>query len=396
MTSSLFNGLSRTVSHVACAISGGVDSAVAALILKSKGYQVTGIFMKNWDSLDENGECQADKDAEDAQYICKHLGISFQQVNFVKEYWHEVFSYLLKEYQAGFTPNPDILCNKYIKFDHFLQHALYTVGADALATGHYARLQEDQTDTTGKKVKLIKAIDLWKDQTFFLSQVKQESLQKVVFPVGDLTKSVVRQIALQAGLHKIVKKKESMGICFIGQRNFKEFIQEYVDPAPGNFISIEDAEVIGHHNGCFLYTIGQNAKIPGMDNKWFVVDKDPQTRTIYVAPSTSHPSLFTDSVITEPIHWINAMPAQLQQKEPFKCTFKFQHTDPPVDCMLTLNSDDSILISLVNPLRALTPGQFAVFYYGEQCLGGGRILRCGPSLYTLHKDDYHSGTWSIS
>ncbi|XP_071960145.1 mitochondrial tRNA-specific 2-thiouridylase 1-like [Antedon mediterranea] len=388
-------GMSRCISHVACAMSGGVDSAVAALILKSQGYKVTGVFMKNWDVVDEHGECVADNDAKDAEYVCDKLGIPFQQVNFVKEYWHNVFSYLINEYQTGYTPNPDILCNKHIKFDHFLHHALHTIGADTLATGHYARIQEDDS-TKERRVKLMKPVDTWKDQTFFLSQVRQEALQKVIFPIGDLTKNVVKDIALQAGLEKIVKKKESMGICFIGQRNFHQFIQEYVEPAPGKFISIEDGEVIGHHNGCFLYTLGQNARIPAKNNKWFVVEKETSTRTIYVAPSTNHPSLFAESVVTEPVHWISSMPSTLQLNKTFECQFRFQHADVPVDCTLTLNSDNSLLISLKKPLRALTPGQFAVLYVGDECLGSGRILHCGPSLYALHKDTYHAGTWSMT
>ncbi|XP_077400322.1 mitochondrial tRNA-specific 2-thiouridylase 1 isoform X2 [Vanacampus margaritifer] len=299
------------IRHVVCAMSGGVDSSVAALLLKKRGYNVTGIFMKNWDSLDESGVCTTDKDCEDAYKVCQMLDIPFHQVSYVKEYWHEVFSNLLKEYEKGRTPNPDILCNKHIKFSHFHKYAIITLGADAMATGHYARTsQEDeevfqQPPKTGplvlfrnrfelrNPVRLHKGADLVKDQTFFLSQISQDALRQTLFPLAGLTKDFVKKMAAEAGFHHVLKKKESMGICFIGERNFENFILEYLEPKPGNFVSIEDGTVMGTHKGWFTLTLGQRARIGGQRDAWFVVDKDINTGTVDQSP-VSFPRRPTD------------------------------------------------------------------------------------------------------
>ncbi|XP_073184486.1 mitochondrial tRNA-specific 2-thiouridylase 1 isoform X4 [Lepidochelys kempii] len=349
--------------RVVCALSGGVDSAVAALLLRRRGYQVTGVFMKNWDTLDEQGVCSADKDCEDAYRVCQKLDIPFHQVSYVKEYWNEVFSYLLNEYELGRTPNPDIMCNKHIKFNYFLHYAL-----DNLA------------------VKLLKGADHWKDQTFFLSQISQDALRRTIFPLGGLTKDFVKKIAAEHGFHHVLKRKESMGICFIGERNFENFILEYLQPRPGNFVSIEDNKVIGTHKGCFLYTIGQRAKLSGLSEAWFVVEKDTTSGDIFVAPSTDHPALYRDLLRTNRVHWIaEEPPAELIRDKMMECTFRFQHQMALVPCTLTLNQDGTVWVTLVKPIRALTPGQFAVFYKGDECLGSGKIMRLGPSVYTLQQ-----------
>ncbi|XP_063783178.1 mitochondrial tRNA-specific 2-thiouridylase 1 [Pseudophryne corroboree] len=390
------------VRRVVCAMSGGVDSSVAALLLRKKGYQVTGVFMKNWDVLDERGVCTAEKDLEDAHSVCQKLNIPFHQVSYVKEYWHDVFSSFLSEYAEGRTPNPDVLCNKHIKFNYFLNYAINNLGADAIATGHYARtshedgeiflhqhIESPQTRSTNihevtNDVKLLKAVDHMKDQTFFLSQISQYALRKTLFPLGTLTKDFVKQIAAEAGFHHILNRKESMGICFIGERNFEKFVLEYLEPQPGNFVSIEDGKIIGTHKGWFLFTLGQRARIGGKRNAWFIVDKDVTTGEVFVAPSRDHPALFTDQLQTDRVHWLSGNPpAELVQNKIIECHFRFQHQMALEDCILTLNQDGSVWVQIVKPIRALTPGQFAVFYKGEECLGSGKIVRLGPSLYSL-------------
>ncbi|XP_031962819.1 mitochondrial tRNA-specific 2-thiouridylase 1 isoform X1 [Corvus moneduloides] len=390
--------------RVACAVSGGVDSAVAALLLRRRGYQVTGVFMKNWDPLDERGACSIDRDCEDAYRVCQKLDIPFHQVSYVKEYWNEVFSDLLKEYELGRTPNPDILCNKHIKFNYFLHYAVDNLGADAIATGHYARTSLEDEEVFQQKhtrrpqrlfrnrfevrntVKLLQGADLFKDQTFFLSQISQDALRKTIFPLGDLTKSFVKKIAAEHDLHHVLKKKESMGVCFIGERNFEKFLLEYLEPQPGNFISIEDKKVMGRHKGWFLFTIGQRARLAGLKDAWFVVDKDVSTGDVYVAPSRDHPALYRDLLRTNRVHWIaEEPPAELVREKMMECHLRFRHQMALVPCVLTLNQDGSVWVTLVKPARAITPGQFAVFYKGDECLGSGKILRMGPSVYTLQQ-----------
>ncbi|PKK29061.1 tRNA 5-methylaminomethyl-2-thiouridylate methyltransferase [Columba livia] len=367
-------------------------------------YQVTGVFMKNWDPLDEQGACSVDRDCEDAYRVCQKLDIPFHQVSYVKEYWNEVFSDLLKEYELGRTPNPDIVCNKHIKFNYFLHYAMDNLGADAIATGHYARTSLEDEEVFQQKhikrpqrlfrnrfevrntVKLLQGADLFKDQTFFLSQISQEALRKTIFPLGDLTKSFVKKIAAEHGLHHVLKKKESMGVCFIGERNFENFLLEYLEPQPGNFVSIEDKKVMGTHQGWFLYTIGQRARLAGLKDAWFVVDKDVSTGDVFVAPTTDHPALYRDLLRTNRVHWIaEEPPAELVRDKMMECHLRFRHQMPLVPCVLTLNQDGSVWVTLVKPARAITPGQFAVFYKGDECLGSGKILRMGPSVYTMQQ-----------
>ncbi|KAM4615087.1 mitochondrial tRNA-specific 2-thiouridylase 1 isoform 1-T1 [Polymixia lowei] len=392
------------IRHVVCAMSGGVDSSVTALLLKRRGYNVTGVFMKNWDSLDEKGVCTSERDCEDAYRVCQSLNIPFHQVSYVKEYWHEVFSNLLKEYEKGRTPNPDILCNKHIKFNHFYQYAINTLGADAIATGHYARTSQEDEDVFQQKniappvtlfrnrfeirnpVRLYKGADLFKDQTFFLSQISQDALRRTMFPLAGLTKDFVKKIAAEAGFEHVLMKKESMGICFIGERKFEDFILEYLEPKPGNFVSIEDGKIMGKHKGWFTLTLGQRARIGGQRDPWFVVDKDVTTGDVLVGPTTNHPALFRDTLQTDRFHWITVdPPPELAKTQMMECHFRFIHQMPLTPCTVTLNMDGSVWITLSQPLRALTPGQFAVLYKGDECLGSGKILRLGPSEHTLQQ-----------
>ncbi|MBN3291213.1 MTU1 thiouridylase, partial [Polypterus senegalus] len=390
--------------HVVCAMSGGVDSSVSALLLKRRGFQVTGVYMKNWDFLDERGLCSSERDAEDAYKVCRVLDIPFHQVSYVKEYWHEVFSNLLKEYEKGRTPNPDILCNKHIKFNHFFNYAIRTLGADAIATGHYARTSQDDEEVfkqpymsksqtlfrnrfeVRNSVRLLQGADHFKDQTFFLSQISQESLKRTLFPLGELTKEFVKKMAAEAGFKHVLQKKESMGICFIGERCFQKFILEYLEPQPGNFVSIEDGKIMGTHKGWFTFTLGQRARIGGQKDAWFVVDKDVMSGDVFVAPTTNHPALYREIMRTDRFHWIaDEPPAELIHNKMMECNFRFLHQMPFVPCNVTLNQDGSVWVTLTKPVRALTPGQFAVLYKGDECLGSGKIIRMGPSMYTLQQ-----------
>ncbi|XP_054551950.1 mitochondrial tRNA-specific 2-thiouridylase 1 isoform X1 [Talpa occidentalis] len=419
----------RAARHVVCALSGGVDSAVAALLLRRRGYQVTGVFMKNWDSLDEHGVCAADKDCEDAYRVCRVLDIPFHQVSYVREYWNDVFSDFLSEYEKGRTPNPDIACNKHIKFGCFFHYAVDNLGADAVATGHYARTSLEDEEVFQQKhikrpeglfrnrfevrnaVKLLQAADSFKDQTFFLSQVSQDALRRTLFPLGGLTKDFVKKIAAENRLHHVLQKRESMGICFVGKRNFENFILQvsgpcgtgrsgvlwaplpvtlrvcqYLQPRPGRFVSVEDGRVLGTHQGWFLFTLGQRANLGGLREPWYVVDKDSATGDVLVAPRTDHPALYRDLLRTGRVHWMaEEPPAALVRDKMMECHFRFRHQMALVPCVLTLNQDGSVWVTAVTPVRALALGQFAVLYKGEECLGSGKILRLGPSAYTLQK-----------
>ncbi|XP_036596573.1 mitochondrial tRNA-specific 2-thiouridylase 1 isoform X3 [Trichosurus vulpecula] len=388
--------------RVACAVSGGVDSAVAALLLRRRGYEVTGVFMRNWDSLDEHGACSADRDCEDAARVCRVLDIPFRQVSFVKEYWHDVFTDFLNEYERGRTPNPDILCNKHVKFKAFFRYAVGQLGADAMATGHYARTSLEDEDVFEQKraprpeglfrnrfeardaVKLLQGADSAKDQTFFLSQVPQEALRRTLFPLGGLTKGFVKKMAAENGLGHVLQRKESMGICFIGKRHLESFLLQYLRPRPGNFVSVEDGRVLGTHRGCFLFTLGQGAKLGGLRDPWYVVEKDVSSGDVFVAPGPDHPALYRDLLRTGRVHWIaEEPPARLVHRKMMECHVRWRHQMELVPCVLTLNQDGSVWVTSVKPMRALATGQFAVFYKGDECLGSGKIMRLGPSAYTL-------------
>ena len=397
----------QKIKRVVIGMSGGVDSTVGAHMLKSKGFEVIGVFMKNWDIADETGTCRADKEAEDAEYACQQLNIPFQTVNFVKQYWNEVFEKLVNEYEQGWTPNPDVDCNRHIKFGTFYQHCREYIGCDAIATGHYARSSfgdflEDQD--ISKNVKLLKAMDSVKDQTFFLSQIPQNALRSTMFPIGSLTKDVVKKIAKSTkGLEKIAKKKESMGICFVGKRRdgFQEFLKEYTETAIGPIIDIETYKTIGEHEGVHLWTIGQDARLAGQKGlPYFVCDKDKTTNTVYVCKGSNHPALYCENFHTDEPYWIDHAPEELSnrsQDQTLNCQYRSQNQQPVSDVCISYGLSStgnwefvnrkSLIVSLVEPERAITPGQYAVFYKGEECLGSARINKVGPSLYTMNKDN---------
>ncbi|KAK5647787.1 hypothetical protein RI129_002679 [Pyrocoelia pectoralis] len=383
------------IRKVVIGISGGVDSAVTALFLKHKGYNVEGVFMQNWDITDETGICKSDEDYKDASFLCTKLNIPLLRVNFVKQYWNEVFSDLIKEYETGHTPNPDVLCNRYVKFDAFYHHARETLNADAIATGHYARtsfgsyLEHYQPN---KDVHLLKAVDKKKDQTLFLCQVNQRALRKTMFPLGSYVKADVKKIAVENGLEEIAKKKESMGICFIGTRNFPKFISEYVNNKPGNFIDIESGLIVGTHQGIHQWTIGQRANIEGLPMAYFTVKKDVKNNNIYVAQGTHHSSLYTDLLYTSKPHWIHSRPTELQNGNILECEFKFQHIEEFIRCQL-YESNEALVVLLEKTRRAITPGQFAVFYKDDECLGSAKIVQGGPSLQTLNSGKNESNAW---
>ena len=350
--------------HIIVGMSGGVDSSVTALLLKEQGHHVEGVFMKNWEEDDTDTYCPASQDMADAQAVCDLLEIDMQRVNFAAEYWESVFTHFLQEYRAGRTPNPDILCNKEIKFKAFLQYAKQR-GADFIATGHYARIN-------AAECQLLKGLDPAKDQSYFLHALDQTQLSLSLFPIGHLEKTVVRSIAERAGFINH-KKKDSTGICFIGERKFKDFLNEYLPAQPGKIQSLE-GETIGEHDGLMFYTIGQRQglKIGGCKNKpespWYVVSKDLSTNILFVTQGQDHPALFATSLIASQMHWIQGEPAL-----PLTLRAKTRYRQSDQACMIVALPDGRYEISFDVPQRAITPGQSVVLYDGDICLGGGII-----------------------
>lgn len=351
------------MARVVVGMSGGVDSSVAALLLKQQGYDVIGIFMKNWDDTDENGVCTATEDYEDVVRVCNQIGIPYYAVNFEKQYWEKVFTYFLDEYKAGRTPNPDVMCNKEIKFKAFLEHAM-ALGADYLATGHYARVAYRDGE-----YQLLRGLDANKDQTYFLNQLGQAQLSKVLFPIGELQKSKVREIAKEAGL-ATAGKKDSTGICFIGERNFKQFLSNYLPAQPGEMQTL-DGEVKGTHDGLMYYTIGQRhgLGIGGSGEPWFVVGKNLKDNILYVAQGFDNELLYSDAIIATNVNWVSGR----KPSEPMSCTAKFRYRQPDVPVTVEMIDETTARVSFEQRVRAVTPGQAVVFYNGEQCLGGGPI-----------------------
>lgn len=348
--------------RVVVGMSGGVDSSVAALLLKEEGYDVVGIFMKNWDDTDENGVCTATDDYDDVIRVCNQLGIPYFAVNFEKQYWDKVFTYFLDEYKRGRTPNPDVMCNKEIKFKAFLEHAM-SLGADYLATGHYAQVRENNGN-----YEMLRGADDNKDQTYFLNQLTEDVLAKVMFPLGDLNKSEVREIARE---HDLVTatKKDSTGICFIGERNFKEFLSDYLPAQPGLMKTLEGVEK-GRHDGLMYYTIGQRQGlgIGGSGEPWFVVGKNLDENVLYVGQGFDNNQLYSDSLVASEINWINDTPHQ-----PFSCTAKFRYRQKDSAVNVTNMENGKVHVEFAEKQRAITPGQAVVFYDGDVCLGGGTI-----------------------
>ncbi len=365
---------------VVIGMSGGVDSSVAAYILQKQGYEVIGLFMRNWDSLVNNdisgnpnlnnNICPQEQDYNDALEVCKKLNIPLHRVDFVKEYWDYVFKYFLDELEKGRTPNPDLMCNKYIKFDLFKKEA-EKLGADYVATGHYARIIGN---------RLCRAVDLNKDQTYFLAQVSEEHLKNVLFPIGDLIKPEVRKIADDLNL-VTAKKKDSTGICFIGERNYQKFISNYLKPNPGDIIDIDTLKVIGTHSGLMNYTIGQrrNVGISGNSEKHFVVGKDVKKNILYVAFGEDSKYLYSDSCIVDNVNYL------CQTRHTF-CTAKFRYRGEDHEVILEYLDNNEILVKYPSKVKAVTPGQACVFYLGEQCLGSGiikTVMNNGEKLWYL-------------
>lgn len=361
------------IRKVILGISGGVDSAISAYLLKSKGFQVHALFLKNWNEIDEKLMCSGETDFADAEYVCDYLGIPLHMVNFEKHYWNQVFDSFLTDYLNGITPNPDILCNKNIKFNLFFKYAMDKYQGDAFATGHYARTSFGcylETFERGKDVRLLQAADKFKDQTFFLSQVSQEALRRTMFPIGDLLKSNVKELAWQLGWKRILEKRESVGVCFVGRRNFQDFIAEYIDDQPGEFIDLDSGLSVGMHRGIHTWTVGQRCNLGGHKKPYFVHTKDKSTNRIYIVSGTDHKSLFADTIFTSEAIWINKPKFKGRL---FHCKFRFQHTKPLTNCLIYQLPDGKLFVRLEKPLRAITPGQYAVFYTDEECLGSARI-----------------------
>ena len=352
---------------VVVGMSGGVDSSVAAILLKNQGYEVIGLFMRNWDaSLNNdilgnptlnNNICPQEEDYNDAIKVCEKLNIPLHRVDFVKEYWDYVFTYFLDELKKGRTPNPDIMCNKYIKFDMFAKKAK-ELGADYIATGHYARIKDG---------KLLRGIDDNKDQTYFLSQVSKDQLKNVLFPIGDLIKPDVRKIAEKYDLIT-AKKKDSTGICFIGERNFTNFLNNYLPNQPGDIIDIDTNKKIGEHIGLMHYTIGQRRglNIGGTADRLFVVGKNLEKNILYVCQNDNNEYLISDSCIVEDINYLG-------DKKIDKCTAKFRYRQKDNEVNLTWLEDGNILVEYPQGVKSVTPGQACVFYLEDECLGGGII-----------------------
>ena len=349
--------------RVVVGMSGGVDSSVTAYILKEQGYEVIGIFMKNWDDTDETGVCTATQDYDDVIRVCNQLDIPYYAVNFEKQYWDKVFTYFLNEYKAGRTPNPDVMCNKEIKFKAFLDHAM-TLGADYVATGHYARIERQHGE-----VKLLRGKDRNKDQTYFLNALSQEQLQRVMFPIGDIDKPRVREIAKEANL-ATAGKKDSTGICFIGERNFKEFLSEYLPAQPGN-METPDGEVKGSHDGLMYYTLGQRQGlgIGGSGEPWFVLDKDLERNVLLVGQGFHHPALYSEGLKADGVNWVAGEPPA----DEFHCTVRTRYRQEDRSASVSVEENGQVTVMFDEPERAVTPGQAVVFYDGEVCLGGATI-----------------------
>ena len=353
--------------RVVVGMSGGVDSSVAALLLKRQGYDVVGVFMKNWEEKDENGVCTSESDWRDVRDVCEKIDIPYYAVNFAKEYWERVFTVFLSEYRAGRTPNPDVLCNREIKFKAFLDFAMQ-LGAEKMATGHFV-----QTDGAGR---LLRGVDPNKDQSYFLYMLKREQLQKALFPVGGMTKAQVRDIAREAGL-PVSEKKDSTGVCFIGERNFKRFLADFLPAQPGDMVT-PSGEVVGRHDGLMYYTLGQRRGLNiggrGDGRSFFVVDKDLKNNRLIVVQGEDSPLLYARAARCAGATFVGE---PILAGAPVRLTAKCRYRQADQGCVVT-REGDGLLIEFDEPQRAVTPGQSAVLYRGEECLGGAIVEETFP------------------
>ncbi len=349
-------------------MSGGVDSSVSAWLLQQQGYQVEGLFMKNWEEDDGEEYCTAADDLADAQAVCDKLGIKLHKINFAAEYWDNVFEHFLEEYKAGRTPNPDILCNKEIKFKAFLEFAAEDLGADFIATGHYVR----RADVNGTS-QLLRGLDGNKDQSYFLYTLSHEQIAQSLFPVGELEKPEVRRIAEELDLIT-AKKKDSTGICFIGERKFRDFLGRYLPAQPGEIETV-DGEIVGEHQGLMYHTLGQRKGLgiggrkESNDDPWYVVDKDVVCNRLVVAQGAEHPRLMSVGLIAQQLDWVDRQ----TMTAPLRCTVKTRYRQTDIPCEIIPLDAERIEVRFDEPVAAVTPGQSAVFYLGDVCLGGGII-----------------------
>jgi len=352
---------------VVVGLSGGVDSSVSALLLKQQGYRVIALFMKNWEEQNENGICSSALDAHDAKRVCEQLDIPYYAINFVEEYRNEVFSQFIEDFKRGLTPNPDILCNREIKFKHFFNKAM-ELGADYLATGHYCQIQNNHGEHC-----LVKGVDPQKDQTYFLYTLHSSLLQNILFPVGGLEKSDVRRLAR---LYHLVtsEKKDSTGICFIGERHFRTFLSQYLPLQEGTFETLE-GKVVGKHQGAAYYTLGQRKGlgIGGAGEAWFVVGKEMKRGVVFVAQGADHPALYSNELVAEQLSWVAGKAPPL----PYSCFSKVRYRQMDQPCIIQHIEEGKAEVTFPQPQRAVTPGQSIVFYDGIICLGGGVIQEAG-------------------
>lgn len=348
-------------------VSGGVDSSVAALLLKEQGYSVEALFMKNWNDQGEDGACMWEADVEDAMLVCDKLDIPLNTVDLSSDYWDKVFKNFLSEYKSGRTPNPDVLCNQEIKFKAFLEHA-ENLGANKIATGHYARIHEQNSS-----YQLLKGLDQNKDQSYFLCRLNQSQLRKAFFPVGEFEKTEVRKRAEQAGL-VTHNKKDSTGICFIGEQPFRQFLSRYIPPNPG-YIKTTEGQTIGAHEGVFYYTLGQRQGLGiggvsgATEAPWYVVQKNIEDNELIVAQDHDHPLLHSHGLTASAINWVSGKPPEF----PFLCHAKNRYRQADQACKIEQLDDDIYSVTFDLSQRAITPGQFIVFYQNDICLGGGII-----------------------
>lgn len=349
-------------------MSGGVDSSVSAFILQQQGYQVEGLFMKNWEEDDDTDYCTAAADLADAQAVADKLGMKLHKINFAAEYWDNVFEYFLAEYKAGRTPNPDILCNKEIKFKAFLEYAAEDLGADYIATGHYVRRSDDDANA-----KLLRGLDENKDQSYFLYALNKKQVGQSLFPVGEIEKPIVRAIAEDLGL-ATAKKKDSTGICFIGERKFKDFLARFLPAQPGEIRTVE-GKLVGRHDGLMYHTLGQRkglgiGGVKGLsEDPFYVVEKDLINNVLIVAQGHDNSALLSKGLIAKQLTWVDMQPL----RENRRCTVKTRYRQADIPCEIQVIDDETIQVIFDEPQIAVTPGQSAVFYLNEVCLGGGII-----------------------